>query len=304
MTDISQNFGKLLEPTLRKVFLDKYGTGIDMIPMLFNVQMSEKAEEHDLGIVGSGLLPKVTGGSVTSASDTQGYEVTYHHEEYAKIIGIERKLFDDDMYGVMSRRASNLAIDAFKTRQYHGGSLFNNAFDTSVVSGGDGLALCASAHTSPASTLQGTQSNLGSSALGVSALNSARQAMMEFKGDDGQPANVVPDMLIVGTSNGEKAIELCKSINIIDSANNNVNTNNVGIPGYQIKPVIWNQISGDKWFLVDSMLMKEYLLWFDRVPVEFKSAENFSGLLAEFMAYMRFSFGFSDWRWVYGSNPS
>jgi hypothetical protein len=48
--------------------------------------------------------------------------------------------------------------------------------------------------------------------------------------------------------------------------------------------------------------MKEFLLWFDRIKPEFYKDSEFDTLVAKFAGYMRYSYGWSDWRWIYAEN--
>jgi hypothetical protein len=54
-----------------------------------------------------------------------------------KGIKIERKLVDDDQYSVINKRPQQLALVARRSREKHGASVFNNAFNTTIFAGGD-----------------------------------------------------------------------------------------------------------------------------------------------------------------------
>jgi len=58
------------------------------------------------------------------------------------------------------------------------------------------------------------------------------------------------------------------------------------------------------WFLIDPVLMKQHLDWFDRIPFNVSPKVEDKTLRAHWRAYMRFSFGFSGWQWIFGQNPS
>jgi hypothetical protein len=53
--------------------------------------------------------------------------------------------------------------------------------------------------------------------------------------------------------------------------------------------------------MVDSMLSKDHLLWYwrEQPNIITDPASNFN-LVARYNATMRYSFGFDDFRWVYG----
>ena len=58
------------------------------------------------------------------------------------------------------------------------------------------------------------------------------------------------------------------------------------------------------WFLIDSGKARQSLHWFEREPIEFARETDFDTLIGKYRAYMRFSLGWSDWRFIYGNNPS
>lgn len=53
-----------------------------------------------------------------------------------------------------------------------------------------------------------------------------------------------------------------------------------------------------------SVYMKMFLKWFDRIPVEFNKDKDFDTYVSKWSVYTRYSYGFSDWKWIYGHNVS
>ena len=49
-THVSQNFGKLLEPGLRKIFFQTYAEVPEQFSKIYNVLKSNKAKETDYGL--------------------------------------------------------------------------------------------------------------------------------------------------------------------------------------------------------------------------------------------------------------
>ena len=66
--DNVENFGKLLEPGLRKIFFETYDELPEQFSKIYNVQTSNKAREHDWGMGAFGDWEKRT---------TQLSEVSY-----------------------------------------------------------------------------------------------------------------------------------------------------------------------------------------------------------------------------------
>ena len=57
--------------------------------------------------------------------------------------------------------------------------------------------------------------------------------------------------------------------------------------------------SDTAWFVMDSTRHELNFFW--RVRPEFKREEDFDTLVAKYRGYMRYSYGYSDWRGIVGS---
>jgi hypothetical protein len=297
-TMISENWAALLEPGLRRIF-DTTREGLaatSRIPTLFNVTTSNKAQERDLGYGGTGDWREYKG-AIEYDSFGPGWETTYTHVEYAQGIVIERKLIDDDLYNIINREPRQLAIGAMRKREKDAASVFNNAFTAGFV-GGDGAVLAGAHPLSPANAT--THSNAGSTALSYASVIATRALMRSFVDDRGELVTVNPDTILVPPELEATAYEQLQSAGRPDTANNNANfANTLGL-----RIVVWDYLTSPvDWFMIDSQLAGLYLNWFDRVPLEFAydPTSDFN-LKARYRGYMRYSYGWSDWRWVYGHN--
>lgn len=295
MTFIQENWPDLLEPGLRKVFADVFNRQESMLAILFSMQESTKAIEHDLEM-GDIADFEPFEGSIPYDDTGEGYKTDYTHLEYARGIKIERRLVLNDQYSVINRRPAALGLAAYRRREADGASVLNNAFNGAVV-GGDGLSLCNAAHTSKVGG--SNQSNISTDSFSPTAVETARENMTQFKSNRDNIITVKPDMLIVPLQLEEKAFELINSKGKVDTAQNNANFHQG-----KYKLVVWpNYLTAPtKWWFVDSELMKMFLLWFDREAVQFFKDRDFDTLQAKYAGYAYYSFGWSDWRWVLGSN--
>lgn len=297
MTIISEPWADLLEPGLRAIFNEAVGSiaATSRIPMLFNVGSSGKAQEHDLGAGGFSDFEEYKG-AIEYDDNTQLFKTTYTHVEYAKGIAVERKLVDDDQYNIINQRPRGLGLAAARTREKHAASVFNNAFSASYT-GGDGVSLCNASHPlAPGSAT--THSNAGSTVLSSAAVIATRKLMRSYVDSRGELIPMNPDTLIVPPELEDTASTIAQTTGVVGSANNDIN-----FAGSTIRRVIvWDYLTDSKnWFLVDSGMAGLYLNWFDRVPLEFAADPTSDyNLVAKFRAYMRYSYGWSDWRWVYG----
>jgi phage major head subunit gpT-like protein len=245
-----------------------------------------------------GDVPEFTG-SVVMDDSHQGYDVIITPKEYASGYQIERKLYDDDQYGVMDQKPKSLAKAYNRTRQKHAASIWNNAFsiDSTWLTHSEGVALCSNSHTttSGASTSVGFD-NLATAALSAVAVQAGRVQMRNFRGDRAERITVMPSMILVPPDLEETAWEIANSSGKLDTANNNANFHKG-----KYKVVDWEYLtSARNWFMIDGDQMKEALTWIDRVKIEHAMVEDFQTLVAKWRVYARYGLGWNDWRFVLG----
>ena len=296
MITISENWANLLEPGLRKVFTDEFIrlAQDSRIPMLFDVNSSSKAHEYDLGVGAFGSWNEYKG-AIEYGDNEELWKTTYTHVEFARGIAVERKLVDDDMYNVINRRAQGLAYGGYLKRETDAASMYNSAF-SSAVTGADGVELCGSHPYSPSNPT--TQSNKGTTALSYDAVIATQLLMRGFKNDRGDLAPSHGSLLIVPPALQDEAWTITESVGKPGTANNDGNF----VASQGMATVVWDYLTDtNNWFLVDPRLLKMYANWFDRTPMEFAvdPSSDFS-LVAKYRGYMRYSYGWSDWRFVYG----
>lgn len=298
---ISEQWAQLLEPGLREIF---YATveplaAASRIPLLFDVMTSQKAQEHFLAAGAMGNWKEYKG-SIEYDDVDQGYKTTITHAEYVQGFKIERKLVEDDQYGLFRDRPAELAMSAMRTREVHAASVFNNAFSSSYP-GGDACPLVYDSHPqSPANA--STQDNEGTLSLSYTNVETVRQLMRAWTDDRGNLIPVNPDTLIVPAELEKTAFEIVRTANVPDTTDYKANF----VAGFIRQTIVWDYLTdANAWFVVDSMRMKQALKWLDRVPLEFAldPTSNFR-LESRWRGYMRYSYGWKDWRWIYGNNPS
>lgn len=203
-----------------------------------------------------------------------------------------------DQYAIINKRPQQLALVAKRTREKHGASLFNNAFTTAVFAGGDTFALCASAHTHTGTNT--TQSNTGTTALSATAVEATRLLMRAYLDETDNLINVMPDTILVPPNLEESAWQIVKSDKQLDSANNNPNFS-MG----KYKVIVWDYLTDtNNWYMLDSKYTKLFLKWFNRIPQEFNKDKDFDTYISKWSTYTRYSYGFSDWKWIYGQAVS
>lgn len=294
------SFGDLLDKRVTKLFYDELKQLPDMRSKFYSMEKSNDSYERWSEV---GALPDFNQftGTVTYQSQAQGYDTTATHLEFANGFQVTRDLYDDDRHGIWERRPVALANSYMRTVQKHGARQFNNAFsvDTFFYNNTEGVALCSDSHTttSGASTSAGFDNNVTSSLSAVSVA-SARIQMVEFRGDQAEKISVQPDTLLVPPELYEIAYEIIASSGKVDSANNNANVHKG-----KYESIEWVYLTDtNNWFMIDSRQMKQWNVWFDRVPLEFGMAEELDTLIAKWRAYCRYSVAWFNWRWILGAN--
>ena len=192
----------------------------------------------------------------------------------------------------------NGAIDSHHTLiEKDAAGVFNNAFTATGYNGGDGVSLCDGSHPYSPSNAS-TQDNEGTTALSYQAIVDTRELMRAFEDDRGELVQVNPDTLLVPPELEEEGFAIMRTMNKVDTADYHANF----VASKLTNLIVWDYLTdANNWFLIDSRLAKLYLNWFDRVPLEFEMDPTSDFRLeARFRGYMRYSYGWSDWRWVYG----
>ena len=289
----SEGFGYLLDPGLRKIFMDEYGLPEGQRENLFGIEKSNKATEYDLGIGGTGDLAEFDG-TISYNDFRQQYRTSYTHKEWVKGMKIERKLVDDDLYSIINKRPQQLALVAKRTMEKHGASVFNNAFNSSVFTGGDGLPLCDDSHTHVGTSE--VVDNDGPTALSATAVEATRLLMRQFTDETDNLVISRGDTLLVPPALEETAWEVVNATGKMDTADNNPNFNKG-----KYKIIVWDYLTdANNWFMIDSKMAKMYLKWFQRIPTEFNKDKDFDTYLSKWSVYTRYSYGFSDFKFIYG----
>lgn len=300
---ISEQWPRFLLPIVRREWYQQMAAVASAVEPLFGGGNSTVSTEYSQGIGGGGLVPEYNSataegapGAIQYDSFNPMYESTFVHKEYAKGLAIERKLVDDDQQGLIRRRAQSLGMEYGQTIATHRSSIFVNAFSASYV-GADSVALCSTLHPNRPDDTATTQSNKGTTAFSYAAVLAAVAAGFALTNDRGLPMPAIYDTVVVGIANAQKAREIFGATGKPGTADNDANA--LGNMSVLVDPYLG---ATKNWFLVDSAQAKMHLLWYWRVLPEFSlDPSSDYNLVARYRGYMRYSFGWDDWRWVYGS---
>lgn len=227
-THVSENFGKLLYPGLRKIFFETYNELPEQYSKVYNVLTSNSATEtdHGMGAFGDWVERADELDTVAYAKIKDGGEVTYKHKAFTKGFMISRELYDDEKYGQMKKMAKALAragrakVEKDAVRPFIDG--FKNETHGTLLKGRDGLSLFHDAHTLvDASGV--TCSNMLTEELSEASLKKAIQMMASQKDEAGNLIQMKATKLIVPPALEDTALRLLHSSQLPGGNHNDTN---------------------------------------------------------------------------------
>lgn len=287
------NFSDVFDLNIRTVLLNAFAEAPVVGEAYHNVESSDRDREIESEVTGFGALTaKGEGVDVTYDVAHQRFDVTFRHTTYSLGFKVSREFMDDDKRRTVLGWSAALGRSARATRATILANTLNRAFSASYT-GGDGVALCSTAH----GLVAGTASNrLATDAdLSPSALNEARYKMMTTVDDRGLVLAIVPVRLIVAPAGEMLANEIVRSAQKSGTSDNDTNflANSMSIV---VDPYLTDD---DAWFI---QAQEHYLKVFDRTPLQIESAPDFDSKGVKYTAYHRYSAGFSGWRGIFGTS--
>lgn len=269
-------------------------------PKLFDTNPSSKHMEIIAESTQFGLAPeKPEGSNIQYDEAREGTKSTFTHKAYGLGYIVTREENEDGQYDALSRaRARALAFSMRKTKEIIHWNILNNAFSGSYV-GGDGVALCSTAHP----TRSGNQANKLSvdADLSEASLEDACKDIMNYKNARGLRIQASPRGLVIPVNEMFNAERYLNSTLRAGTANNDlnaINSMNVFKDGVIVSPYLTDT---DAWFITVDIGGDKGLKSFSRRDIDFGKDEDFGTENARAKSTMRFSVGWSDWRALYGS---
>jgi hypothetical protein len=292
------NIAKLLWPGLNAVWGSDYVEHPQEWGDLFDTESSDKAYEEDQLMPGFGLAPTKTEGQPTTYDSTsQGYTSRYTHVAYGLGFIVTREAIGDNQYKSKALRGTrDLAFSFRQTKENVAANVYNRAFNSSYT-GGDGSALCVSTH----STLAGNLSNVlsASADLSEASLEDMVVNIMNAVNERGLRISLMPKSLIIPPALVFEATRILKSQLQNDTANNAINAlRSMGLfpEGAKVNHYLTDT---DAWFVRTNA--PNGMKYFSRDAAEFAQDNDFDTSNLKYKGYERYSFGWTDWRGVYGS---
>jgi len=288
---------KELEPGLNALFGLEYKNYMNEHAEIYEIESSDRAFEEEVMLSGFGEAPvKYEGAGVSYDAAQEVYTARYTHETIALAFSLTEEAIEDNLYDKLAGRYTKaLARSMATTKQVKAAAVLNGAFTTSL--GGDGVALCATDHP----TLSGNVSNeLATPAdLSETSLEQALIDIAAFTDERGLKIAVQGLKLVVPKELQFTADRILKSTLRVGTADNDINAiKNMGMvpQGYTVNHYLTDP---DAFFILTDS--PNGLKMFNRVSIKTGFEGDFDTGNVRYKARERYSFGFSDFRGIFGS---
>jgi hypothetical protein len=288
---------KELEPGLNALFGLEYKNYANEHAEIFDTENSDRAFEEEVMLSGFANAPiKAEGTGVSFDNAQETFTARYTHETLALAFAITEEAIEDNLYDrLASRYTKALARSMANTKQVKAAKVLNNGFGT--ANGGDGKELLAADHPIVTGTEQNelttaadlNETSLEQALIDIAALTDERGLKIAAKG----MKMIVPSALQF------TAERLMKSTQRVGTADNDINAVvSMGmIPqGYAVNHYLTDT---DAWFIKTDV--PNGLKHFVRAPLKTAMEGDFTTGNVRYKARERYSFGFSDWRGIFGS---
>lgn len=296
------NFGKLLEPGLRKIVFDEFNRVPSQFSKFLNVDTSKKAIETDARMGGFSLWHEKGTLDATEYEDpTELDTVQYRHKTFSKGFLVEKEAVDDELYGQFKKYAKNLGVAARQTVEIHGASVLNDAYIAKPTNY-KGEALIGTHKR-----LDGGErvNFIGQYALNEPNLEIAHQLASDQVDERGMKIAMNFDTLVVPRALELTAKKVLNSSHLPTSAT----TTNKGFAENDINPlkgtykllVLDYLTDPTAWFLLDSAQHELNFFW--REKLNFKNTNDFDTDIAKYKGRMRFSYGWTSDIGILGAKP-
>jgi hypothetical protein len=293
----------LLLPGLRGIE-GKYEQIPAQYDKIFTKHNSSMALERTAEMRFLGLAQLKTEGGQTAFDNNAGERYVYNQEHIEIALGyaMTRKAIDDNLYKSQFHPSNLGLMEAFQqTKEIYGANLLNTATVYINSIGGDGVSLCNVSHPIDGGTVANrpaTDVDLNEATL----LNGMIAVRTGFKDQAGLKMFARARKLIVPPALEPVAIRLLKTELRPGTGDNDVNAilqTSGGLPeSWMTNDFLTSNFA---WFLLTNI---DGLSYMERIKFETDMQVDFitDNLLVK--GYERYSFGYYNWRAIYGSFPT
>jgi len=294
-----QQLAKELEPGLNALFGLEYQNYENQHTEIFDIENSDRAFEEEVMLSGfANAAVKSEGSAVTFDTANESFTSRYTHETIALAFAITEEAIEDNLYDrIATRYTKALARSMAQTKQIKAANVLNNGFSSSFP-GGDGKELFATDH--PTVSAGDLKNELSTSAdLSETSLEQAMIDIGQFKDERGFKIAARGLKLIIPSELQFTAERILKSPARVGTADNDLNAlSSKGMlpQGY----VVNNYLTDTDAFFIKTDVPNGMKM-FNRANLKTAMEGDFDTGNVRYKARERYSFGFSDWRGMFGS---
>ena len=298
MTISRMQLVKELEPGLNALFGLEYDRYENQDKEIFDTESSDRAFEEEVmlgGFANASVKPEGQGVTYEDAQET--FTARYTHETIALAFSLTEEAVEDNLYDKLSTRYTKaLARSMANTKQVKASNVLNRGFNSSYL-GGDNKELLATDHP----TLSGDQKNELSTAadLNETSLEQALIDIADMADERGLKIALRGMKLIIPVNLQFNVERLLKSPGRPATADNDINAvKSMGMlpQGYVVNNFLTDT---DAWFIKTDA--PNGMKHFNRAPIRTAMEGDFDTGNVRYKARERYSFGWSDWRGIFGS---
>ena len=295
MTLVKSDIPQLLTAGLKTAFFQTFGETPAQWDKIATMIVSDKDTEQYAWL---GALPGLREFvDERQPGDLKPYSYAIKNRTWESTISIDRTALEDDQYGQIALRVRQMASVA---KQHLDTIVFGLLASGFAANGYDGVPFFGGHN-------QGNvQNNKGTDVLSSSSLQAAVTAMMRFTDDQGRPAAVKPDVLVVPPELYWEAATLLNSAFYPDplvAANQDLGTN----PLQGLLTLVTTPYLADTsdWFLLDTKRVVRAVVLQMRKPFEFTALDDEENAFMRdqymYGVRARYNVGFGDWRAAFGA---
>ena len=273
-------------------------------PKLFKQTNSNMAVERRAAMRYLGLAQLKQEGGPTSFDNAAGERYVYNqeHNEIGLGYAITRKAIDDNLYKSEFGPSNDGLMASFQqTEEIYGANVFNSGQTFNQSVGGDGVALFSPSHPIDGTTIANTPTvavDLNETAL----LNSLIAIRSTWRDNAGLKQYARGKKLVIPTQLEPVALRLFRSELRPGTATNDTNAilgmNDSLKEGYIVNDYLTSPFA---WFVLTNV---DGLIFMNRKPFEMDMSVEFTTDNLLVKGYQRYSFGYYDWRAVWGTFPT
>ena len=290
---------KELEPGLNALFGLEYKQYENQHTAIFDTENSDRAFEEEVMLSGFGTAAVKQEGSAVGYDDAQeSFTARYTHETIALAFSITEEAVEDNLYDSIAKRYTKaLARSMANTKQIKAANVLNNGFSSSYT-GGDAVELFSSAHVSTSSSSNRNELSTASD-LSETSLEQALIDIAAMKDERGLKIAARGMKMIIPSALQFTAERIMKTAQRVGTADNDINAvKSLGMvpQGYAVNNFLTDT---DAWFIKTDV--PNGLKHMVRSPIKTAMEGDFDTGNMRYKARERYSFGWSDWRGIFGS---